>query len=100
IDAIEAKGKPDDGRIAHAHALAHVLNLDIGAWFQPTAGNFFGRLSKPQILRALEEAKGVSPAPAWAKLKKPELAALAERETAGTGWQPKPLRLNGAAMPS
>jgi len=32
-------------------------------------------------------------------MKKTELAALAERETAGKGWMPGPLRVNGAASP-
>ena len=31
----------------------------------------------------------------WAKLKKTELAALAEREIHGTGWLPQPLRSIG-----
>jgi hypothetical protein len=33
-------------------------------------------------------------------MKKAELAALAEREAAGKGWLPAPLRLNGAAAPA
>ena len=40
----------------------------------------------------LREAKGTPPTPALEKLKKPEIAALAEREIANTGWLPKPLR--------
>ena len=42
-----------------------------------------GNCGKPQILEALREAKGTEPAPAWEKLKKSELAAIAERETEG-----------------
>ncbi len=45
------------------------------------------------MLTDLQEAKGVPPAPAWSSLKKAELAVLAERETTGTGWMPKPLRV-------
>ncbi len=92
IDAVAAKGRPDAGRIAHADALASAMAFDIGAWFQPTAENYFSRISKPQTLSALQEAKGVPPAPAWGSLKKAELAALAEREIAGTGWLPAPLK--------
>lgn len=92
IDAVKVKGKADAERIAHADALAEALAFDIAAWFQPTAGNYFGRVAKPQILTDLQQAKGVPPAPAWSSLKKAELAALAERETAGTGWMPEPLR--------
>lgn len=58
----------------------------------PTADNYFSRISKPQILEALREAKGTAPAPAWEKLKKSELAALAEREIEGRNWLPEPLR--------
>jgi ParB family chromosome partitioning protein len=96
IDCVQAKGKPEAGRAAHADALAHAIGFDIAAWFAPTAANYFSRISKPQILSALQEAKGVPPAPSWSAMKKAELAALAEREAAGKGWLPAPLRLNGA----
>ena len=72
------------------------FGFDITAWFTPTAANYFGRVSKPQILTALQEAKGVPPAPAWSGMKKAELAALAEREIAGKGWLPMPLRFTAA----
>ena len=42
-------------------------------------------------LETLREVKG-SVAPAWEKLKKPDLAALAEREVSGKGWLPELLR--------
>ena len=45
-----------------------------------------------QILEALQEARQQPPAPAWGNLKKAELAALAAREIAATGWLPAPLR--------
>ena len=40
----------------------------------------------------MQEARQQPPAPAWEKLKKAELAELAEREIAATGWLPAPLR--------
>jgi len=61
-------------------------------WFTPSAENYFSRIGKPQILAALREARNTPPAPAWEKLKKADLAALAERETSGTGWLPPLLR--------
>jgi ParB family chromosome partitioning protein len=63
----------------------------MGAWFTPTAVNYFTRISKAGILAALREVKGAT-APAWETMKKPDLAALAEREIAGTGWLPELLR--------
>jgi len=68
------------------------LKLDMTVWFTPTADNYFSKVGKPQILQAIQEAKGQPHAPALEKLKKGELAKEAERLLAGTGWLPKPLR--------
>ncbi len=98
INAIQAKAdRPDCGRLAHAHDLAEALTLDMTDWFTPTAENYFGKISKTQILDAMTAAKGVPPAPAMAKLKKRELAAAAEKAVAGTDWLPAILRLPAEA---
>ena len=93
VDAVQ--GKPsglDEDRLHNASALASAIKLDMAAWFAPDAGNYFSRVSKPQILDALKEARKQPNAPAWEKMKKGELAALAERELAGKGWLPELLR--------
>jgi ParB family chromosome partitioning protein len=64
------------------------LALDMGAWFTPTAENYFGCISRSQILVAIDEAKGAH-APALDKLKKGELAARAQDLVAGSGWLPR-----------
>ena len=93
VNAVQVKSdRPDSGRFQHAAQLASALSLDMKAWFTPTAENYFSRIAKPQMLIALREARNAPPAPAWEKLKKADLAALAERETSGTGWLPPPLR--------
>jgi ParB family chromosome partitioning protein len=81
----------DTVRMRDASRLAEAVKLDMTAWFQPTAANYFSKINKTQILEALREIKGAA-APAWAGMKKAELAALAERTVAGTGWLPAPLR--------
>jgi ParB family transcriptional regulator, chromosome partitioning protein len=53
--------------------------------------NYFGRISKSLIIADLKEARG-SVAPGWEKAKKGDLAAIAEREIAGTSWLPSPLK--------
>jgi len=58
----------------------------------PDAEKYFSRVSKPQILDALLEARQQPPAPAWEKMKKAELAQEAERQMAGKGWLPALLR--------
>ena len=79
-------------RLEHAAKLGMALNLDMKAWFTLSSDNYFGRVSRTLILEALTEARKQPVAPAWEKLKKAELSALAEREIAGTGWLPVILR--------
>ncbi len=93
IHAVQGKSdRPEGERLSHVRALASALKLDMTAWFMPDAANYFSRVSKGQILDALKEGRNQPPAPAWEKLKKGELAALAERELSGKGWLPELLR--------
>lgn len=93
VDAVQRKqDRPDCFRLLHANALAEALGLDMKAWFTPTSDNFFSRTSRAEILTALSEARGTPAKRSWDKLKKSELATLAEREVAGTGWLPEPLK--------
>jgi len=93
VNAVQGKGdKPESQRLTHAKALSSALGLDMKAWFAPDTANYFSRVSKPQILDALKEGRQQPNAPAWEKLKKAELAVLAERELAGKGWLPELLR--------
>ena len=93
VDAVREKGtREDHPRLAHADALATALGFDMRAWFQPTAANYFGRVKRDFITEALVEAGRPARTRTWAKMKKSDLAALAERELHGTGWLPKPLR--------
>ncbi len=92
VNAVQTKSDKGTDRLQDAGKLASALNLDMNVWFVPNAENYFSRVSKPQILDALKEGRNQPPAPAWEKLKKTELAALAERELAGSGWLPEVLR--------
>lgn len=92
VNTVQLKGdRPGCERFAHADALTKALDIDMAAWFRPSAENYFARISKTAILEALTEIKGGT-APAWDKAKKADLAAIAEREIAQTGWLPPPLR--------
>jgi ParB family transcriptional regulator, chromosome partitioning protein len=92
INAVQKKSdRPECSRLHHAGLLAYALHLDMAAWFTPTAANYFSRIGKAKILEHLREVKG-SIAPAWEKMKKSDLAALAEREVSGKGWLPELLR--------
>jgi ParB family transcriptional regulator, chromosome partitioning protein len=92
VDAVTSKYDSDPGRIAHGDALAAALSLDMKQWFTPTAENFFKRVGRQTIVNAIKQATGKPSKRSWEKMRKSELAALAERETAGTGWLPPILR--------
>jgi ParB family chromosome partitioning protein len=93
VNAVQKKDdRPDCELLAGAGRLATALQLDMKAWFCPTAENYFSRVSKQQILADIAEATQRPAKHSWDKLKKSELAAVAEREVAGSGWLPKPLR--------
>ena len=77
----------------HVDALANAVSLDMADHFTPTADNFFKRINGAGIIAAISEAKGVTPAPTWSKMKKAELASVAERQVSDTGWLPEPLRI-------
>jgi len=92
VDAVSSKQDISSVRVLHANMLAEALKLDMAAWFTPTAENFFQRVGRQTIVNAICEAKGIPARRSWEKAKKSELAALAEREIAGTNWLPQPLR--------
>src|SRR5262249_31939064 len=51
VNAIRLKSdRADAERLLHAEQLATALGLDMSAWFTPTAANYFGRVSKAQVL--------------------------------------------------
>ena len=94
VDAVREKGtREDHPRLSHADALAKALGFDMHEWFTPTAVNYFGRVKRDFITEALMEAGRPARTRSWSKMKKADLAALAERELAGTGWLPEPLRM-------
>jgi len=92
IDAIRKPHQHDAAKLAHADQLATALSLDMAQWWQPTAGNYLGRVSKQRILEAV--AEGVSPEAAenLSKLKKDALIMHAEQRLADTCWLPSLLR--------
>jgi ParB family chromosome partitioning protein len=93
VDAVRRKAdRPDCARLQFADMLGVAVGLDMKEWFAPDAKNYFSRVGKPQILDAIREGNGQPPAPAWEKLKKADLAALAEKQLAGKAWLPALLR--------
>jgi ParB family chromosome partitioning protein len=99
VDAIRQKAdRPGHGRFAGADRLALAIGFDLADHYTPDGPTYFSRISSAQIVSAMCEAKGVPAAPAWSRMKKAELVALATREIAGTRWLPEVLRPQGVSV--
>lgn len=92
LDALHRPSESRYGKHAHADELAAALGLDMTAYWQPTAEAYLSRVTKAQILEAVREAKSEGEADRMATMKKPDMAARAERLLEGTGWLPMALR--------
>ncbi|OWQ94314.1 ParB/RepB/Spo0J family partition protein [Sphingopyxis witflariensis] len=80
-------------RIEHSHVLARATGLDmVAVGWVATVTNYLGRVTKPQILAAVEEACGAEVAGRLDGMKKPAMASAAEELMQGRGWLAKPLR--------
>ena len=91
VNSVVVKGDwTAKARFAHAARLHEALKLDMTACFTPAAANYFGKISKTAIFEVLRETNGGDAS--GMTIRKSELAALAERHVAGTGWLPEPLR--------
>lgn len=97
-----------DGR-DEARFLDHLgtrLDIDVAAWWRPTALTFFDKLTKPAILNLFEEIGGQELRLRYSGSKKHDLAASAERLFAGDvviepeiqeralSWLPGPMRFS------
>lgn len=82
-----------DRRLREADRLARATGLDLfEAGWKPTVANYLGRVTKSRILEAVRA--GAQAVELIAHLKKGDMAREAERLLDGSGWLPKPLRLD------
>ena len=91
-NAIRAPRESTDESEAHAAVLAREVGLDMVAYWQPTAANYFGRVSKERIVQAVREGASEQAAENIARMKKQAMAEAAEAALAGKGWLPAILR--------
>ena len=91
VDGVESREGP-----SALDALAEAAHLDMRRYWQPTAENYFGSVSKSRILDVVREAVSPEVASALSDLKKGALVKAAEERMAGKGWLPATLRVNAA----
>jgi len=83
-------------RQSNLDGIEKALGFHLRDWWQPTAENFLGLLSKNQIVNALKEA-GLSGAASYAgSMKKGDAASHAEQRLSGTRWVPGWMRSSDA----
>lgn len=75
------------------------LGFHLRDWWQPTADNFLGLLSKAQIVAALKEAGLTGAASDAEKMKKGDAASHAEQWLSGSRWVPGWMQSPDAAKP-
>jgi ParB family chromosome partitioning protein len=85
------------------------LDIDVAAWWRPTALTYFDKISKAALLDLFEEIGGADLKSRYAGSKKHDLAAAAERLFAGDVlveaevkdkaliWLPEPMRFDHSA---
>jgi ParB family chromosome partitioning protein len=98
VNAVQAVGRSPRA-LADADGLARYLGLDMRAYWQATAENYFGRVSKAMILDAVREAKSPEDALRLDGLKKDAMAKAAADLLGSEGWLP-PLLQDAAAPPA
>jgi ParB family chromosome partitioning protein len=75
------------------------LGFHLRDWWQPTADNFLGLLSKNQIVAALKDAGLTRAASDAEKMKKGDAASHAEQWLSGTRWVPGWMQSPDAGTP-
>ena len=98
VNAVKLPSERRPRAIVTADRLAEAVSLDMTAHWRPTARSYFGRVTKPLIVTAVEEAGGAEAAGRIADMKKQEMAEAAEQLVAATGWLPLLLRTPQALL--
>ena len=78
-------------------AIAADVGLDMANYWKPTAGSFFARVTRGQILEIVGNAAGEDAARRMKDMKKPTMVEEAERLMADSLWLPDLLRTKPAA---
>jgi ParB family chromosome partitioning protein len=81
--SLEAKPTYDARQNPLQNRLGTILEIDVAAWWRPTAANFFDRVSKGSLLALLDEVGGPALSGRYAASKKGEISTSCEKLFAG-----------------
>lgn len=92
LDGVKAWERRPRAVLAHVETLASALDLDMRAYWKPTAVRYLNRVTKAQIVAAVTDGVSSAAAERLSGLKKPEMVAAAEPLLVEAGWLPSVLR--------
>lgn len=95
LDAVRAWERRPKAVLDHVETLATALNLDMRAYWKPTAVRYLGRVTKAKIMAAVSEGVSAAAAERLSGLTKPQMVAAAEPLLVAAGWLPPVLRTAG-----
>jgi ParB family chromosome partitioning protein len=72
-----------DRQVSLHDYLGGILEIDMAAWWRPTAANYFDRVPKAKTLSGMQEVGGLELSNRYGASKKADLAAMAERIFSG-----------------
>lgn len=89
VNAVQLR---DNDKTLGVSVLEHHLGLNMADWWEPTGKNYLARVSKEQIVEAVNECGMDGQAADLMKLRKGDAVARAGELLGGKGWLPKLLR--------
>jgi ParB family chromosome partitioning protein len=92
LDGVRSWERRPLSLLAHVETLATALDLDMRAYWKPTAVRYLDRVTKAQIVVAVSDGVSGEAAARLAGLKKPDMVAAAEPLLVEAGWLPAVLR--------
>ena len=107
--SLEAKPTYDARQNPLQNRIATILEIDVAAWWRPTAANFFDRVSKGSLLALLDDVGGPALSGRYGTSKKGEISTSCEKLFAGEAiveegvkdkalaWVPNAMLFLGAA---
>jgi ParB family chromosome partitioning protein len=96
LDGVQSWERRPDTVLAHVETLATALDLDMRAYWKPTAVRYLDRVTKAHIVAAVTDGVSAEAAERLAGLRKPDMVAAAEPLLVEAGWLPALLRTDRA----
>jgi len=92
LDGVRTWERRERTILAHVETLATALDLDMRAYWKPTAVRYLDRVTKAQIMAAVGDGVSAEAAEPLSGLKKPQMVEAAEPLLVEAGWLPPVLR--------